>query len=60
MKMKMKMKNRSHRHGINRPRLRQDTKIVNIGSVSHMMMLICIKQQLNKICSLIHEKVEQH
>ena len=39
MKMKVKMKNRSHRHDINGPRLRQGHKIVNIESVSMMMLI---------------------
>ena len=37
--MKVKMKKRSHRHDIDRPRLRQGHKIVNIESVSMMMLI---------------------
>ena len=40
MKMKIKMKNRSHRYDINRP---MDTNILNIKSVSVMMVLLCNK-----------------
>ena len=60
MKMKIKMKNRSHRHDINRPRLRPGHKNTKYRKFLNMMMLICIKQHLSNICTSIHEKVKQH
>ena len=51
----MKMKIRSHKHNINSPRSRL---IANIRILC-MMMLICIKQHLSNIWTLIHEKVKQ-
>ena len=53
--MKMKMKNGSHRY-INRPRSRHGHKIVNIKSLS-VMMLLCIKQHLSNIRSSVHKKL---
>ena len=44
MKMKMKMENRSHRHDINRPRLRHGHKNSKYRKCLSVMMLICIKQ----------------
>ena len=39
--------------------LDMDRNIVNIECLS-IMMVMCIKQNLSNIWSLIHEKVEQH
>ena len=40
----IKIKNRSHRHDINRPRLRHGHKNSNYRKCLSIMMLICIKQ----------------
>ena len=48
MKMKIKMKNRSHRYDINRPRSRHGHKYREYKMCLNMIMLVCIKQHLNK------------
>ena len=60
MKMNMKMKNRSHRHDINRARLKYGHENSKYRKFLSMMMLICIKQHPSNICSSIHEKVKRH
>ena len=57
--MKMKMKKVSHRHDINRPRLRHGHKYRKHKKCLSMMMLICIKQHLSNIWSSIYEKIKQ-
>ena len=52
------MKNRSHRYGINRPRLRHGHKYTKHKMYLSIMMAICIKQHLNNIWSSIHEEVK--
>ena len=51
MKMKMNKENRSYRYDINRPRFRHGHKYSKYKKCLSMMMLICIKQHLNNICS---------
>ena len=48
---------RSHKYYIIRPRSVHGHKFSNYKKCLGMMMLICIKQHLSKICSSIHEKV---
>ena len=60
IRMKMKMKNRSHRHDINRPRLKRRHWNSKYRKCLRIMMLICIKQHISNICSSIHENVMQH
>ena len=60
MKMKLKMKNRSHRYGINRPRLGHGHKYTRHKMFLGIMVVICIKEHLSNIWSSIHEKVKQH
>ena len=54
------MKNRSQRYGIYRPRPRHGHKHIKYKIRFSIMMVICIKQHLSNIWSLIHEKVKQH
>ena len=56
----MKKKNRSHRYDIDRPRSRHGDKYSKNKKCLSMIMLICIKQHLSNIWSLIHEKIKQH
>ena len=58
--MKIKIKNTSHRYNINRPRPRHRHKYSKYKKCLSMMMLICMKQDLNNIWSSIYEKVKQH
>ena len=48
MKMNMKMKNRSHRYNINRPRSRHGNKYSKYKKYLSIVMLICIKEHLQK------------
>ena len=57
--MKMKMKNRSHRYDVNQPRSKHGHKYSKYKKGLTMVILICIKQHLSNIWSLIHEKVKQ-
>ena len=59
-KMRLEMKNRSSRYNINRPRLRHGRKCTKHKKCLDIMMFISIRQHLNYISSLIHEKVKQH
>ena len=54
--MKVKMKSRSHRYDMNKPRSRHGQKC----SKYEKCLIICFKQQLSNIWSLVHEKVKQH
>ena len=47
--MKMKIKNTSHRYEINRPSYRHGCKYSKYKKCLSMMILMCIKQHLNKI-----------
>ena len=58
IKKKMKMENRSHRSDTERPRCRHGYEKYN--KCLSMMVLVCIKQHLSDIWSLVHEKVKQH
>ena len=60
MKLRLKMKNRSHRYDINRPRSRHGHKYNKYKMCLIIIMVICIKQNLSNIWSLIHEKAKQH
>ena len=55
-----KMKNRSHRYDKNRPKSRHGQKYSKSKNCLTIMMLICIKQQLSNIWSVIHKEVKQH
>ena len=57
--MKMKMKKVSHRHDINRPRLRHGHKYRKHKCLS-MMMLICIKQHLSKFEAQFMKKLSNN
>ena len=59
-KMKMGIKNRSHRYDINRLTSSHGHKYRKDKNYLSMMMILCIKQQLSKVWSSIHEKVKQH
>ena len=54
------MKNRSHGHGINRPRPRHGNKYTKYKKGLGTMMLVSVKQHLRNISSSIHVKVKQH
>ena len=56
--MKMKMKNRSHRYDVNQPRSKHGHKYSKYKKGLTMVILICIKQHLSNIWSLIHENAE--
>ena len=56
--MKMKIKNRSYRYNINRSRSRCGHKYSKYKTCLSMMILVCIKQQLSKICSSLPEKAK--
>ena len=60
MQKMLKMKKRSHRYNINRPRPTNGHKYTKCKMCLCVMMVICIKEQLNNIWSSIHEKVKQH
>ena len=60
MKIKMKSNKRSHRYDIHRTRSIHGHKYRKYKKYFCMMILICIKQHLSKIWSLIHEKVKGH
>ena len=51
------MKNRSHRYDISRPGPKHGQKYTKYNMCLSMIMVICIKQQLNTIWSTIHEKL---
>ena len=51
---------RYNRYNKNRPRSRHGHKYSKYKKFLCIMMLVCIKQQLCKIWSSIHEKVKQH
>ena len=55
----MDAKSWSHRSDINKPTSRYGRKYSKYKNCLGMMMLICIKQHLNNIWNLIHEKVKQ-
>ena len=57
--MKSKMKQISHSYDINRVRSRHGHKNSKYKNCVSMKLLICIKQYLSNIWSLIHEKVKQ-
>ena len=46
MTMNMKMKNRSHRHGINRPKSRYGRKSSKYKKCLSVIMFLCIKKLL--------------
>ena len=54
IKMRLQLKNRSHRYGINRPRLRNGDKHAKYKMCLSTMMVICLKQHLSNIWSSIH------
>ena len=54
IKMRLQLKNRSHRYGINRPRLRNGDKYAKYKMCLSTMMVICLKQHLSNIWSSIH------
>ena len=67
----MKMKNgnenqidtkkpRSHKCNMNRPRSVHEHKYSKYKNCLSIIMLLCIKQHLNNIWNLVHEKVRQH
>ena len=58
--MKTKMKHRSQRYVINRPRSRQGHEYSKYKKCLIKAMLVCIKQHLSKIWSLIYEKVKEY
>ena len=58
--MKLKMKNRSQRYKINLPRPRHGHQYTKYKVRLSIIMVICIKQHLSNIWSLIHEIVKQH
>ena len=60
MQIRLNMKNRSSRYDINRSRCRHGHKYTKYKICLDIMMVICIKQHLSNIWSLIHEKVQQH
>ena len=53
-------KNRSQRYEINRPRPRHEHKHAKYKMCLSITMVICIKQHLSNIWSLVHEKVKLH
>ena len=57
MKMGLKMKNRSQRYDVNRLRPRHGHRY-NERKICLSMMIICIKQHLSNIWSLIHKKIK--
>ena len=57
IKMEMKMKNKSQRYNLRRFRSRHGHKYSKYKKYFTMMMLLCIKQHLSCIWSLIHEKL---
>ena len=57
MKTKIKMKNIPQRYDINRPRSRHGHKYSKYKNCLSIMMLRCIKQQLNNIWGSIYEKI---
>ena len=59
-KMRLKIKNRSNRYDINRPRPRHGHKYTKCKMCLCILMVACIKPDLNNIWSSILEKVKQH
>ena len=53
------MENRSHRYDINRPRPRHRHKYTKYKVCLSIMMVMCIKQNLNNIWGSVHEEVKQ-
>ena len=48
MKMTLKKKNTSHKYDINRPRPRHRSEYTKCKMCLNIMMVVCIKQHLNK------------